>query len=210
LSDVWALISAGADTELILVFLRDRGFDKIDSNLALRQLAAENTDAARDFARARLAKGLSNDTVNGSLRMLRRMLNSAREDEKIQFVPKIRLLKHSVARKGSLAKEQFDPLIALLPKNLKPLVTVLYYCGVRLGEAMRIDWSQVDLGAALVRLEEDQTKNSEARTIPLPDVLVEMLRRIEPKEGTVFQYNKPSESLAQSVRRGGTGNPDRG
>jgi integrase len=51
---------------------------------------------------------------------------------------------------------------------------------------MQIDWSQVDLGAALVRLEEDQTKNSEARTIPLPDVLVEMLRRIEPKEGVVF------------------------
>jgi integrase len=65
-------------------------------------------------------------------------------------------------------------------------VTFLYYCGVRLGEAMQIDWSQVDLGAALVRLEEGQTKNSEARTIPLPDVLVGMMRQVEPKEGTVF------------------------
>jgi integrase len=144
------------------------------------------TDAARDFARERLEEGLSNDTVNGSLRLLRRMLNIAHEDKKIQFVPKIRLLKNSPARKGFLAKEQFDVLISLIPKNLKPIVTFLYYCGIRLGEAKQIEWPQVDLKAALVRLEEDQTKNSEARTIPLPDVLVKMLKGIEPKEGTVF------------------------
>ena len=62
------------------------------------------TDAARDFARKRLKEGLSNDTVNGSLRLLPRMLNIAHEDKKIQFVPKIRLLKNSPARKGFLAK----------------------------------------------------------------------------------------------------------
>src|SRR5258708_23249355 len=56
----------------------------------------------------------------------------------------------------------------------------------RVGEAEQIEWSQVDLKSALIRLEEDQTKNSEARTIPLPDVLVKMLSKIEPKEGTVF------------------------
>jgi len=144
------------------------------------------TDAARDFARDRLADGLSNDTVNGSLRLLRRMLNIAHEDKKIQVVPKIRLLKSSPARKGFLAKEQFDSLLSFLPVNLKPLVTFLYYCGVRLGEAEQIEWRQIDLGAALIRLEEDQTKNSEARTVPLPDVLVEMLEQVEPKEGTVF------------------------
>jgi hypothetical protein len=59
------------------------------------------TDAARDFAPKCLEEGLSNDTVNGSLRLLRRMLNIAHEDKKIQFVPKIRLLKNSPARKGS-------------------------------------------------------------------------------------------------------------
>ena len=145
------------------------------------------TDTAREFARKRLDEGLSNDTVNGSLRLLRRMLNIAREDNnKIQVVPKIRLLKNSPARKGFLAQEQFDSLISFLPLNLKPLVTFLYYCGVRLGEASQIVWRQVDLKAALIRLEEDQTKNSEARTIPLPDVLVNMLKQIDPKEGEVF------------------------
>jgi len=77
-------------------------------------------------------------------------------------------------------------LISFIPANLKPIVTFLYYCGVRSGEAKQIEWSQIDLKAALVRLEEDQTKNSEARTIPLPDVLVKMMKGIEPKDGTVF------------------------
>src|SRR5882762_4230792 len=73
------------------------------------------TDTAREFARKRLDEGLSNDTVNGSLRLLRRMLNIAREDNKIQVVPKVRLLKNSPARKGFLAQEQFDSLISFLP-----------------------------------------------------------------------------------------------
>ena len=138
------------------------------------------TDASREFARMRLDEGASNDTVNGSLRLLRRMLNIAHEDKKIQVVPKIHLLKSSPARKGFLAKEQFDSLVSFLPVNLKPLVTFLYYCGVRLGEAKQIEWRQVDLRGALIRLEEDQTKNSEARTVPLPDALVRMLERIGP------------------------------
>jgi len=85
------------------------------------QVTQITTDTAREFARKRLDEGLSNHTVNGSLRLLRRMLNIAREDNKIQGVPKIRLLKNSPARKGFLAKEKFDALISFFPANLKPL-----------------------------------------------------------------------------------------
>ncbi len=144
------------------------------------------TDAARDFARQRLDEGLSNDTVNGSLRLLRRMLNIACEDNKIQVVPKIRLLKSNPARKGFLPKEQFDSVLSKLPINLKPLVIFLYYCGVRLGEAAQIEWKQVDLKSAVIRLEEDQTKNSEARVVPLPDVLVDLLTQVDSKQSLVF------------------------
>jgi integrase len=153
----------------------------------------------------RLDEGVSNDTVNGSLRLLRRMLNIAHEDKKIQVVPKIRLLKSSPARKGFLAKEQFDSLVSFLPVNLKPLVTFLYYCGVRLGEAKQIEWRQVDFRGALIRLEEDQTKNSEARTVPLPDVLVRMLKRIGPGEGTVFDATNLRKAWCKACVAAGLG-----
>jgi len=146
------------------------------------------TDAARKFVRERLDEGLSNDTVNGSLRLLRRMLNIAVEDGKLTAVPKIRLLKSSKARQGFVARETFDLLIGKLPVKLKPIITFLYYCAVRLGEAKQIEWSQVDLDSALIRLEQDQTKNGLARIIPIPDVVVEMLRNVPAKtrKGPIF------------------------
>jgi integrase len=44
----------------------------------------------------------------------------------------------------------------------------------------------VNLDDGLIRLEEEQTKNSEARTVPLPDVLITMLEALEQKSGAVF------------------------
>jgi integrase len=144
------------------------------------------TDAARDFAADLLKNGAANGTVNRSLALLRRMLNIAREDGKLPNVPKIRMMKAGPARKGFLPREKFDGLLAKLPANLKPLIVFLYYCGVRIGEAEQIDWSQVDLPAAVIRLEQEQTKADTARTVPLPDVLLGMLALQEPKEGLVF------------------------
>ena len=144
------------------------------------------TDTSRYFAEKRLAKGLSNATVNRSLSCLRRMLKIAHEDSKLQFIPKIRFLKEPPARKGFLEQEKFDELMALLPTHLRPLIMLLYYCGVRVGEARQIEWPQVDLIARLIRLEEEQTKGEEARIVPLPSVLVAPLREIEPKTGRVF------------------------
>jgi integrase len=145
------------------------------------------TDAAREFVRKRQAQGVENATINNSLKCLRRMLNIAREDGKIVTVPVIRMLKPNPPRKGFLLLKQFEKLLDKIPNDLKPLIVFLYYCGVRLGEAKQIEWSQVDLGAALIRLEDEQTKTGEARTIPLPDVLVKVLRDIRKKEGTVFR-----------------------
>jgi len=70
-----------------------------------------------------------------------------------------------------------------LPTRLKPLVTLLYYCGLRVNEARRVEWAQVDLDARLIKLEEKQTKSAEALVVPLPSVLVAMLREIEQRKG---------------------------
>ena len=161
------------------------GLKRLDDYFDGWPVAKITTDAARDFTKKLLDEGCANGTVNRSLACLRRMLNIAREDGKLRNVPKIRMLKAGAARKGFLERDKFEALLVNLPAHLKPLVTFLYYCGVRLGEALQITWEQVDLDTALVRLETDQTKTAEARTIPLPDVLVGMLKLQERGE-TVF------------------------
>jgi integrase len=145
-----------------------------------------NTETGRKFTRQRLAEGVGTAMVNRSLACLRRMLRIAHEEGRIQFVPKIRLQKEPPARKGFLELKKFEELVRLLPTHLRPLITFLYYCGVRSDEAKQIEWSQVNLDARLIRLEDDQTKNEEARTVPLPAVLIMMLAEIEPKVGKVF------------------------
>lgn len=49
LEDARRLLEAGADVELILVFLRDRGFQKIESNYALRNLVGINPSEAKNL-----------------------------------------------------------------------------------------------------------------------------------------------------------------
>jgi integrase len=150
------------------------------------QLTRITTDAARAFAQKRLEDGAQNGTINGSLALLRRMLSIAHEDGKIQIKPKVRLLKPGPARKGFLPRDKFDDLLSHIPEKTKPLIVFLYFCGVRLGEALQIDWGQVSLEEGLVRLEEEQTKNSEARIVPLPDSLITMLDSAADKSRTVF------------------------
>jgi integrase len=162
------------------------GLKAVDQFFAGYPVHKITTDAARQFSQHLLANGNSNGTVNKSLALLRRMLSIAREDGKLPTVPKIRMLKPGPARKGFLPKEKFDELLGYIPANLKPLIVFLYYCGVRLGEALLIVWSQVDLKAAVIRLEPEQTKADTARIVPLPDVLVGMLELQKPKEGVVF------------------------
>lgn len=156
-------------------------------------------DRIREFVRKRQGEKTGNATINRSLALLRRMFNIARADGKIQFVPVIRLLKEPPARKGFVTRAQFETLLSKLPANLRPLVTFLYYCGVRVGEAVQIEWSQVDLQGALIRLEEEQTKGDEARIVPLPDVLVDTLKRVQEKEGLVFDDTNLREEWEKAV-----------
>ena len=162
-----------------------------DRGVSVTQLT---TDLARRFVRERKAEtssnvrstktGVGNAAINRSLAALRRMLKLAKREKKIHDVPFIEFLREPSARKGFLALDKFDELIALLPTHLRPLITLLYYDGVRIGEALQIEWSQVNLTARTIRLEEEQTKGDEARTLPLPSVLVNMLTDIEPTQRT--------------------------
>jgi integrase len=163
-------------------------------------VAAITVDKIREFVRKRQGEKTGNAAINRSLALLRRMFNIARTDGKIQFMPVVRLLKEPPARKGFLELEQFETVLSKLPEHLRPLVTFLYYCGVRVGEAKQIVWSQIDLKKALVRLEGEQTKTSEARIIPLPDILVSVLKNVKLKEGLVFDSQGLRDEWSKAVK----------
>lgn len=163
------------------------------------------TDTARAFVKQRQSEGVGNAVINRSLACLRRMLRIATEEGKITVMPKINLLKEPKPRKGFVNDAQFECLIKMLATHLRAYITFLYHCGGRSGEAKQIDWSQVDLERRLIRLEDDQTKNSEGRTVPLPSVLVMMLREIELKRGLVFDTTNLRKEWAKACVACGQG-----
>jgi integrase len=66
--------------------------------------------------------------------------------------------------------------------------------GVRIGEAEKIEWSSVNLDEKTITLQEGETKNSEARVLPLTPDLVTLLSAVENRSGRVF----PSKGVMEN------------
>jgi integrase len=65
-----------------------------------------------------------------------------------------------------------------VPRQLKGIVATGYYTGIREGEILGLTWNKIDLENRLFRLEPKDTKNKEARDIPVCDELFEILKGI--------------------------------
>lgn len=135
-----------------------------------------STDRIREFIKGRQEDGAANGTINRSLALLRRMFNLAVEEGKLRDVPHFPMLKEAPPRRGFLEYTAFQKLRMELPEYLRPVLTMGYYTGMRLGEVLGLRWENVSLLDAQVRLDPGTTKNDEPRVIPLPGELLEMLR----------------------------------
>ena len=69
--------------------------------------------------------------------------------------------------------------------HLRPLVVFLFYTGSRLSEAVYLDWRDLDLGRGHVSFTD--TKNGEARGVPLHDRVIAELANMADREGAVFR-----------------------
>src|SRR5208282_2917066 len=132
------------------------------------KIAAITVDWIRQFKVQRAEEGAGPAMINRSLQALRHGLFLLRDSGKLGFVPKVKLMDEPPARKGFIEQEQFEPLLRTLPTYLQPLISFMYYTGVRKGEALSIEWSQVDVAGGAIFLDGTQTKNGEPRVVPLP------------------------------------------
>jgi integrase len=88
-------------------------------------------------------------------------------------------------------------LIDACADHLRPLVIFLIYTGARIGEALWLDWRNVDLASGRVSF--PKTKNSESRGVPLHPRVVAALANIKHRDSEVFRrpdglpYERPAE-----------------
>ena len=136
------------------------------------------TPKIQAYIEHRLSKGAANSTINRELAALKRMLNLAAQQTppKVDRVPHIPMLKENNIRKGFFEHGDFLALRDALPFHLKGFVTFAYKTGWRVSEIKNLAWNQVDLDQGIVRIEGDQTKNNEARSVYLDDELKQVFR----------------------------------
>lgn len=123
----------------------------------------------------------SDASINRELSLLKRAYSLAKTSTppKALSAPHIRLLRENNAREGFIEREEYLALKAALPSHVKPILTMGYFTGMRLGEILGLRWSQVDLQGRLVRLEASDTKTRTARTIPLAEELYQALAELK-------------------------------
>lgn len=146
-----------------------------------------NTDLLYRYISDRQKAKKENATINRTLALLKRMMNIARRDGKLAFLPYFPMLSESHnVRTGFVEDEQFEALRAAMPERLHPLLLFLYQTGCRVGAAKEIRWSQIeDSDKMYVRLEGVQTKNKEPLMLRLSIELADLLRKM-PSRGHVF------------------------
>jgi integrase len=120
----------------------------------------------------------NNSTINHEFTLLRRAYNLGKQASppKVMTVPRIPRLAENAPRQGFFEDEAFVAVRRALPEEIRPVITFAYYTGCRKGEILGLRWDQVDLTERVVRLRAGETKNGEARTIPLVPELWEVLK----------------------------------
>jgi integrase len=148
------------------------------------------------FKKERVATGVGNASVNRSIGLLRRMFSIAVRQEQFpkDRVPFFEMLEEPQPRVGFLRPEEFVKLRAELPENLRPVLALGYYCGMRLGEIQRLKWSGVDLKRGEITLQGNETKNGRPRAIPLMlevPAMLNIMRQKNPQVEYVFGGDRP-------------------
>ena len=164
------------------------------------RVSAITADAVRKYARERKDAGAAIGTINRSLSALKRMFHIGVADGKLAVIPHIEMLPEAPARKGFLEVEQFHRLCEFLSKHLRPVLTMGYYTGMRLGEVRNLKWENVDLVEKSIRLYDDETKTGEPRIVPLIGELPEMFKtlRQQSRWDYVFSDGAPLGSFRKA------------
>lgn len=133
-------------------------------------------DRVRAYQNHRIDEGASNATVNREVATLGRMLSLALNAGKLSRKPKFAMLAENNVRQGFLEHGDFVSLLGNLADHLQPVVEFLYLSGWRKGEALKLEWREVDLSGRVVRLRIENSKNKEARVLPLTGRLWEVIQ----------------------------------
>lgn len=175
----------------LLLHFRDTPLERIDQ---------EAVDKARA---AILRPGASPSSVRRNIITPLRAVLSHAARRRWCAIPIFDLPREPKGRVAFLMPAQAEALIAAASPHLQPLLTFLVCTGCRLGEALALEWSEVDLAAARAILWEGETKGGMRRIVRLPPAAVACLALLPGRAGRVFRTRAGDGYRLTSDGKGG-------
>jgi len=86
-------------------------------------------------------------------------------------------------------EEEIDALISASGKKLATLLTLLKETGMRIGEAKRLEWTDIDFKGKTVTVTKPE-KNGKSRTLDISEELIAMLNRLPKDSRKVFKSSR--------------------
>ena len=159
------------------------------------------------YYNARLDTRAGISTVNGEVACLKSLFSEAHRAGLIQVNPVkgIRLINPNNVRDRILSSEETAHLFAAAEQAddfVRPLFHVLFHTGMRLGEALSLEWADIEFDHQRIVIR--QSKSGEGRKVPLRPLLADELIRWKPKgRGSrwVFPARYVISESMQSIRK---------
>jgi integrase len=142
----------------------------------LSEITAEEIDRYRAD---KLREGnLGANAINKTITRLAQILEVAVEYGRLESNPaksRRRRAKSTEPRRSWVEPEQLPALLEAADEFLRPVVATLAGAGLRIGEAVALDWSDVDLATGTITVRESKTAAGEGRQVDMPVGLQEEL-----------------------------------
>lgn len=162
--------------------LANARLDRIDEAIIEQFVQHRRKQVARPKAASQEdQKLIAPATVNRALATLRRALRLAQEWKILDRVPRFKMLPGERNREFVLSSEQEQVYLAACPQPLKDLATLVLDTGLRVGEALRLEWTDIHLdpinGSKLGSLQVRHGKSKNAkRVVSLTQRAVRLLK----------------------------------
>ena len=135
-------------------------------------------------------------------RQIASMLNKAVQDGFLLENPMKKIKRFRLPEKQPLfySKEDFQKLIEVIDNpDIIDIVKIALYTGLRQGELIQMDWSQVDFNERLLILNNQNylTKSKRIRTVPLTEPALEILAKRQRQSESSFVFTLFNEKIKQ-------------
>ncbi|MBA3915518.1 MAG: site-specific integrase [Acidobacteriales bacterium] len=155
-------------------------------------------------------KCISDATINRDLSVLRHTFNWALDNSLLGVNPlnRLRLVRERRTKKTILAADEEELLLCACAPHFAPIVAFTVDTGMRRGEVLKQQWSDIDLKRKLLFVTSSKTPEGESREIPFTNRVSSLLSHMNPSHSLVFTFRGEAirnvkRAWKSAVRRSG-------